>query len=185
MNIGQPGDGFTVISAMRRSQPEAVTLILTGFPDFDTALQALRSQVDDYLTKPADVKRLLSVINQNLQKPRRDAPLQVKRVSTLLRDNAKQIVDDWLAAVTKTKRFRECRSQRGNALVIFPRSWLNCRPLWIPGVFRQKSTPGRRLAHMAGNAANKATRRADRWRKRGTCTMWFLKHCKTTCYRSR
>jgi len=103
MNIGQPGDGFTVISAMRRSQPEAVTLILTGFPDFDTALQALRSQVDDYLTKPADVKRLLSVINQNLQKPRRDAPLQVKRVSTLLRDNAKQIVDDWLAAVTKDK----------------------------------------------------------------------------------
>jgi len=43
------------------------------------------------------------VINQNLQKPRRDAPLQVKRVSTLLRDNAKQIVDDWLAAVTKDK----------------------------------------------------------------------------------
>jgi DNA-binding NtrC family response regulator len=45
LNIGQPGDGFTVISAMRRTQPQAITLILTGFPDFDTALQALRSQV--------------------------------------------------------------------------------------------------------------------------------------------
>jgi YesN/AraC family two-component response regulator len=101
MNIGQPGDGFTVISAMRRSQPDAVTLILTGFPDFDTALQALRSQVDDYLTKPTEVKKLLSVMQQNLQKPRRMEPVQAKRVSAVLRDNAKQIVDGWLAAVTK------------------------------------------------------------------------------------
>jgi DNA-binding response OmpR family regulator len=30
LNIGQPGDGFTVVSAMRRTQPQAVTLILTG-----------------------------------------------------------------------------------------------------------------------------------------------------------
>ena len=71
LNIGQPGDGFTVISAMRRSQPEVATIILTGFPDFDTALQALRSQVDDYMTKPADVKNLISVLNENLQKPKR------------------------------------------------------------------------------------------------------------------
>ncbi|HEY2116704.1 MAG TPA: response regulator, partial [Candidatus Angelobacter sp.] len=55
LNIGERGDGFTLISAMRRVQPGAVTLILTGYPDFETALQAIRSQVDDYLTKPADV----------------------------------------------------------------------------------------------------------------------------------
>src|SRR6476646_9852591 len=29
LNIGQPGDGFTVVSAMRRVQPEAATFILT------------------------------------------------------------------------------------------------------------------------------------------------------------
>jgi CheY-like chemotaxis protein len=32
LNIGEPADGFTVVSAMRRTQPEAVTLILTGNP---------------------------------------------------------------------------------------------------------------------------------------------------------
>jgi len=103
LNIGQPGDGFTVISAMRRSQPEVVTIILTGFPDFDTALQALRDQVDDYLTKPADIKHLISVLNENLQKPRRHPPVQVKRVSTVLRENANQIVEDWFAAATQDK----------------------------------------------------------------------------------
>jgi len=59
------------------------TIILTGFPDFDTALQALRSQVDDYLTKPADVKKLLSVLNENLRKPKRHTPVQVKNAFRL------------------------------------------------------------------------------------------------------
>jgi DNA-binding NtrC family response regulator len=55
LNIGEPGDGFVVVSAMRRTQPNCVTLILTGFPGFETALQAIRSQVDDYLIKPASI----------------------------------------------------------------------------------------------------------------------------------
>ncbi len=48
LNVGQPGDGFTVVSAMRRTQPDCVTFILTGYPAFETALEAIRSQVDDY-----------------------------------------------------------------------------------------------------------------------------------------
>src|SRR5690242_15072425 len=69
LNIGERGDGFTLISAMRRVQPHAVTLILTGYPDFETALQAIRSQVDDYLTKPTDIKQLVSVIEKKLKQP--------------------------------------------------------------------------------------------------------------------
>ena len=58
LNIGMPGDGFTVVSAMRRTQPEAVTIILTGYPAFETALEAIRSQVDDYAVKPANIERM-------------------------------------------------------------------------------------------------------------------------------
>jgi len=32
LNIGEPGDGFTVLSAMRRVQPTCINLILTGYP---------------------------------------------------------------------------------------------------------------------------------------------------------
>src|SRR5271170_7203412 len=52
LNIGEPGDGFTVVSAMRRVQPDACTFILTGYPDLETAIQGIRSQVDDYFSKP-------------------------------------------------------------------------------------------------------------------------------------
>ena len=101
LNIGERGDGFTLISAMRRVQPQAVTLILTGFPDFETALQAIRSQVDDYLTKPADVRHLVNTIKEKSANPRRVAPLQVKRVSAILRESVDEILDEWLVEANK------------------------------------------------------------------------------------
>ncbi len=51
LNIGEPGDGFTVVSAMRRVQPQARSFILTGYPDFESALRAIRNQVDDGLVR--------------------------------------------------------------------------------------------------------------------------------------
>jgi YesN/AraC family two-component response regulator len=98
LNIGQPGDGFTVVSAMRRVQPQAATFILTGYPDFDTALQAIRSQVDDYLLKPTDVPTLIHAIQHRLanRKPiHPDTPL--KRVSHLMKENLSEIIKEWLA----------------------------------------------------------------------------------------
>src|ERR1700704_4331353 len=96
LNIGQPGDGFTVVSAMRRVQPEAATFILTGYPDFDTALQAIRSQVDDYLLKPADVPTLIYTIKNRLEHRKTIPPEKpLKRVSQLLRENLGAIMKEW------------------------------------------------------------------------------------------
>jgi YesN/AraC family two-component response regulator len=44
-----------------------VTLVLTGYPGFDSALKALRNQVDDYLIKPADIPALVNLIGAKLQ----------------------------------------------------------------------------------------------------------------------
>jgi ActR/RegA family two-component response regulator len=104
LNIGQPGDGFTVVSAMRRVQPEAAAFILTGYPDFESALLAIRNQVDDYFTKPADVNAMIETITQrlNLKRPGNlQAPL--RRTSEILKDNASAISDAWLAAVKQDK----------------------------------------------------------------------------------
>ena len=69
LNIGSPGDGFTVVSAMRRTQPRCVTLIMTGYPGFDSALEAIRAQVDDYLIKPTPTPTLIDVIEAKLRCP--------------------------------------------------------------------------------------------------------------------
>ena len=51
LNIAEEGDGFLVTTAMRHIQPNCATFILTGYPAFETALQAIHSQVDDYLAR--------------------------------------------------------------------------------------------------------------------------------------
>jgi ActR/RegA family two-component response regulator len=100
LNIGNPGDGLTVVSAMRRTQPEAVTMILTGYPAFETALEAIRQQVDDYIVKPADIPALVNTIENKLATPPRQRHLPPpKRVAMILQEHQQQIEELWLSAV--------------------------------------------------------------------------------------
>lgn len=102
LNIGNPGDGLTVVSAMRRTQPEAVTMILTGYPAFETALEAIRQQVDDYVVKPADISALVSTIENKLTTPPRQRQLPPpKRVAMILQEHIRRIEDLWLASIEK------------------------------------------------------------------------------------
>ena len=64
LNIDKPGDGFAVIAAMKVRQPRCVNIILTAYPDFDTAQQAIRLSVADYFVKPVDIEALISTIKQ-------------------------------------------------------------------------------------------------------------------------
>jgi ActR/RegA family two-component response regulator len=91
LNIGHPGDGFAVVSAMRRTQPRCINFILTGYPAFEAALQAIRSHVDHYLIKPAHVEELVATIQAKLADPEADNPLPLKQVSAILREHASQI----------------------------------------------------------------------------------------------
>lgn len=97
LNIGQPGDGFTVVSAMRRTHPNVPTFILTGYPAFETALEAIRQQVDDYLVKPADIHEMVEKIRATLNGPRTE-PLRIETrpLAQLLDHNKRDIIERWL-----------------------------------------------------------------------------------------
>ena len=100
LNIGEPGDGFTVVSAMRRTQPESATFILTGYPAFETALEAIRQQVDDYFIKPADVEALVEKVHTRLRGPKRERlRVEPRRVAEILDEHRNAIVAQWLAGV--------------------------------------------------------------------------------------
>ncbi len=97
LNIGEAGDGFTVVSAMRRTQPECLSIILTGYPAFESALAAIEGQVDDYMVKPARVANLVSLIQERMENRRPRRPVQPKRLSELLREMVYEIREDTLA----------------------------------------------------------------------------------------
>jgi len=106
LNIGNPADGLVLVSAMRRLQPSAATFILTGYPDFDTAVEALRHQVDDYFTKPADPRTLVENIKTRLLNPRRLKDIPRKSVAELLHQMSAHITELWLEKVTADTKLR-------------------------------------------------------------------------------
>jgi CheY-like chemotaxis protein len=99
LNVGSPGDGFTVVSAMRRTQPKAVNFILTGYPAFETALEAIRRQVDDYLIKPTDIEPLVTSIRSKLVDRKPVHGIQPKRLAEIIERNQDWITEHWLAEV--------------------------------------------------------------------------------------
>lgn len=101
LNVGFPGDGFTVVSAMRRTQPQAITFILTGYPAFETALEAIRLQVDDYITKPTDTDALIHKIREKLEQPKTHHHVETRRLSEIIADSVVAISQDWLDLVKK------------------------------------------------------------------------------------
>lgn len=123
LNIGQPGDGFTVVSAMRRTQPHAVTLILTGYPAFETALEAIRCQVDDYLVKPTAIEHLVGTIERNLSQHTPTTQIVPQKLSVFLRKNKAAIAERWLKELQAEDVFGSSR--------LTPEEIVENIPAWI------------------------------------------------------
>ena len=100
LNVGHPADGFVVVSAMRRTHPEALTFILTGYSGFETALEALRQHVNDYLIEGTPVEELVGKIKAGLATAQPSArPHQSKRVPAVIEENNDNVIAEWLRRV--------------------------------------------------------------------------------------
>jgi len=100
LNIGEDGDGFLVVSAMRHIQPACTNFILTGYPAFETALQAIHNQVDDYLVKPVEVASLIKAVREKFESRRRETVSG--HLSLFLRENASKIAENIQTAMQRT-----------------------------------------------------------------------------------
>ena len=99
LNLHRQGDGFLVITAMRNLQPHCLNFILTGYPAYDSALQALQHNVDDYFTKPADLDTLVSRIHGKLTARGAKEPVATQRLAMVLRTNTAYISDHILTGM--------------------------------------------------------------------------------------
>jgi DNA-binding response OmpR family regulator len=104
LHMPNAGDGFTVISAMRHSQPDALTMLLSGFPDVKSAMEAIILEADEIVVKPVEIKQLAEIVRERLliRKPL-NRPNK-ERVSQILHRCSDLVVKDWLA---RAKRARE------------------------------------------------------------------------------
>ncbi|HWY22269.1 MAG TPA: response regulator [Candidatus Acidoferrum sp.] len=93
------GDGFTVVSAMRHTHPHAVTLVLSGYPELDEALAAIRLQADEILVKPIQIASLREIIREKLKNPTVRKPLTTVSVASILEHDLEATIQAWMALV--------------------------------------------------------------------------------------
>ncbi len=92
------GDGLTVVSAMRHANPQAVTLLLSAFPEMNAATQAILLQADEILVKPMDPGSLIQIIRQRVA----SGPLRTRTIETIaviLERTMESTIQDWFRRI--------------------------------------------------------------------------------------
>ena len=97
------GDGFTVVTAMRHFQPQAITMVLSGFPDIKEAMSAIELQADNVIAKPFMGKDIALLIESKLQEAQRPPKLPKESIATILEHDAPITIERWLARVAEVE----------------------------------------------------------------------------------
>ena len=89
-------DGFTLISATRSAQPHALTVLTSGNPDTQAAMDAIVLQADEILSKPLDIGALDELIGRRIAGRRGCTRTPKDTVAAILERRSEAIVADWL-----------------------------------------------------------------------------------------
>jgi DNA-binding response OmpR family regulator len=103
LHMPNPSDGFAVITAMRHIQPKALTLLVSGYPDVKSAMDAILLEADEIIVKPFGTKALADLVHDKLLTRTPTVPTPKERVAGILQRCTAIIVEDWLTRVKKNK----------------------------------------------------------------------------------
>jgi DNA-binding response OmpR family regulator len=103
LHMPNPSDGFAVVTAMRHSQPDALTLVVSGYPDVKNAMEAIRLEADEVIVKPFEVGKLAELVREKMLVRKPAARTPKERVAAILQRSTNRIVEDWLARAKKSK----------------------------------------------------------------------------------
>lgn len=86
--------GIQVLEAVKAKNPEIAVIILTGYGELTSAIDALRLGADDYLLKPCDLNELLFRIHKSLEKQSLKRMVQIYEDILPICLDCKKIRDD-------------------------------------------------------------------------------------------
>jgi DNA-binding response OmpR family regulator len=102
LHMPQAGDGFTLVSAMRHTHPDALTVVLSGYPALEEAMSAILSQADEIFAKPIRIGALRELIRTRLADPRSITSIKRMKpesVATILERESETTIQNWLDIV--------------------------------------------------------------------------------------
>jgi DNA-binding response OmpR family regulator len=99
LHLPLAGDGFTLVSAMRHTHPDALTVVLSGYPALEEAMAAILSQADEIFTKPVRIGPLKELIRDRITNPQAIKRPKSESIASILERESEAIIQNWLDAV--------------------------------------------------------------------------------------
>ena len=93
------GDGFTLVSAMRHTHPDALTIVLSGYPALDEAMSAILAQADEIFAKPIRIGAVRELIRARLADPHSIKRMKPESVASILERESETTIQNWLNIV--------------------------------------------------------------------------------------
>jgi ActR/RegA family two-component response regulator len=109
LHMPDPGDGFAVVTAMRHTQPDALTLVVSGYPDVKKAMAAILLQADDILVKPFDVEQLAELVHKKVSDSKASSRRAKESVASILERDASLTIERWLSRVEEVEELAVLR----------------------------------------------------------------------------
>jgi ActR/RegA family two-component response regulator len=98
LHISRARDGLTLVNAVKHANPSAVTLLLSAFPQLETAAQAILLQADEILARPTDAASLVDVITHRVAiGPVRSR--EIESVGAILDRTTEAAIEEWYGLV--------------------------------------------------------------------------------------
>lgn len=92
VDLRMPGmDGLEVVQVVNQVSPETEVILLTAFGTTETAIQALRLRIHDYLLKPAPPSQVVQSIKKGLA--RREARLKARGGTTTSNEVDESVIE--------------------------------------------------------------------------------------------
>jgi DNA-binding response OmpR family regulator len=66
LHMPNPSDGVAVVTAMRRSQPDVLRLLVSGYPYVKSEMDAIVLEADEILVKPFDLGKLADLVREKM-----------------------------------------------------------------------------------------------------------------------
>jgi DNA-binding response OmpR family regulator len=90
VDLKMPGmDGLEVVQVVNQVSPETEVILLTAYGSTETAIQALRLRIHDYLLKPASPVQILATVKKGLS--RRSAKSRLSNISAVDSDSSPEV----------------------------------------------------------------------------------------------
>jgi DNA-binding NtrC family response regulator len=92
-------EGTELLTKLRKTEPEIIKIIVTGNATLENSIEAANKGVDGYVVKPFDPKKLISVIEGQLEKQRNKVEFDEKKVAEYIESR-----HEWMSSNRVQKR---------------------------------------------------------------------------------